>query len=166
MNTQKTSVKEDIHELHDRCLSIDDLLGINVADLNEKELCEYLARLKKLRNKNMGQVLEDEAKGCPEYQGHIYILSNSAMPGLLKIGATVGLVGKRAKMLHTTGVPEPFKVEKAFPVYQNPKDMENKVHRALNLFRSTQNREFFRLSVEYAASEIEIVLAGPQLSTI
>jgi hypothetical protein len=58
-----------------------------------------------------------------------------------------------------TGVPEPFKIEKRFPVYANPKQIEKKIHSMLAIFRSARSREFFRLSVEHAATVIDALLA-------
>lgn len=47
--------------------------------------------------------------------GIVYVLSNEAMPGLIKIGRTSGEgVGRRvAELSRSTGVPLPFKVEVA-----------------------------------------------------
>jgi hypothetical protein len=80
----------------------------------------------------------------------------------LKIGSTVGRVAIRARQLRTTGVPEPFKVESSFPVYMNPIEVEKRVHRVLEIFRSRGDREFFRVSVEYAVAAIESVLLKVQ----
>ena len=47
--------------------------------------------------------------------GYVYILSNSGMPGLLKIGRTTRSVGDRVAELNSaTGVPAPFAVEAWF----------------------------------------------------
>jgi hypothetical protein len=63
------------------------------------------------QKKDTQQMLADEAEGKPEHEGFIYILSNDAMPGLLKIGYTTKLVEKRAGAIAAaTGVPSPFKV--------------------------------------------------------
>jgi hypothetical protein len=54
------------------------------------------------------------------------------MPGILKIGCTSGTVEKRAAELSSaSGVPQRYKIEKTFPVYDNLKVMEKKVHLAL-----------------------------------
>jgi len=128
-------------------------------DMDEEELRGYHERLRTLRKKDIPQVLKDECLGKSEHQGWIYILSNPAMPNLLKIGSTVGPVKKRAAELsRTTAVPEDFKTEEAFPVYANPKKIERKIHDALNLFRSRKNREFFRLPVDSAVAMIQTLL--------
>jgi T5orf172 domain-containing protein len=140
-------------------MSIEELLDVDSNSMSDEELRAHIERLRKLRKKGLGQVLKDESHGRPEHQGFIYIASNPAMPGLLKIGSTAGPAEKRVLALsRPTGVPEPFKVERWFPVYQNPKKLEKKIHGALALFRLTKTREFFRLSVEYAAAAIEAIL--------
>lgn len=42
----------------------------------------------------------------------VYVLTNPAMPGLVKIGMTGGSVAdERVAQLYTSGVPFPFKLE-------------------------------------------------------
>jgi hypothetical protein len=85
--------------------------------------------------------------------GHIYILSNPAFEGLLKIGQTYNDVNERADQLFTTGVPSKFKVE--FQVYLPlPETVEQIVHQALSEYRVDRNREFFRCSRSYAVKKI------------
>ena len=49
--------------------------------------------------------------------GIVYVLSNRAMPGLVKIGMTTRPeLDTRLKELYTTGVPVPFDVEYACEV--------------------------------------------------
>jgi T5orf172 domain len=43
--------------------------------------------------------------------GFVYVLSNEAMPGIVKVGMTTKLAEDRAKQLRGTGVPLPFHVE-------------------------------------------------------
>lgn len=43
----------------------------------------------------------------------VYVLSNEAMPGLVKIGRTSQEPAQRLRNLYTTGVPLPFKCEYA-----------------------------------------------------
>jgi hypothetical protein len=106
-------------------------------------------------------MLADEAEGKPEHEGFIYIFSHHAMPGLLKIGFTVGPVEKRAaEIASATDVPGPFKIEKKFVVYVSPRAVEKKVHRVLGPYRAIENREFFRLSVQDAVMFIQAVFDG------
>ena len=137
-----------------------ELLQMDIQKMGAEELRAHIARLKMLRKKDLRQFLEDESLGRPECQGFIYIFSNPAMPGLLKIGFTSGTAEKRAAELSTTGVPEPYRIGKAFPVYASPRKAEKKVHDALDRYREAENREFFRLPVEEAMILVQAVLDG------
>ncbi len=90
-------------------------------------------------------------------RGHVYILSNPAMPGLLKIGFTKGDVNLRARQLRTTGVPRPFKVEaKIHAKYAH--GTEAKIHRALDRYRESPDREFFRMDTSEAVRVCKVAL--------
>ena len=78
--------------------------------------------------------------------GYIYALSNDDMPGLLKIGMTEGHPEERAKQLFTTGVPSPFKVQRAVKV-REPLKKEKKIHEILSEHR-LPGREFFRVELK------------------
>jgi hypothetical protein len=63
--------------------------------------------------------------------GYVYILSNPAMPGLLKIGCTDRSIEERTKELNSaTGVPTPFEVEAIF-FSTNSLIEEKQIHVAL-----------------------------------
>jgi hypothetical protein len=81
--------------------------------------------------------------------GWVYILSNVAMPGLLKVGQTTRSPEERALELATTGVPTPFEVEVAWPV-DDVREAERQAHAALDRFRVSDSREWFRVSVPEA----------------
>ena len=78
--------------------------------------------------------------------GYIYVLSNDDMPGLLKIGMTERRPEDRAKELFTTGVPSPFKVQRAIKV-REPLKKEKKIHEILSEHR-LPGREFFRVELK------------------
>jgi len=78
--------------------------------------------------------------------GYIYALSNEDMPGLLKIGMTERRPEERAKQLFTTGVPSPFKVQRAVKV-REPLKKERKIHEILSEHR-LPGREFFRVELK------------------
>jgi hypothetical protein len=85
-----------------------------------------------------------------DYDNWVYILSNHAMPGYIKIGFTKLSPEERAIQLsNTTSLPLPFKVEWAFHCY-NGEQLEKEVHRHLESSRITGNREFFDLTVDEA----------------
>ena len=75
-------------------------------------------------------------------KGWIYIMSNPAMPGLLKVGFTMKHPSQRAQELNGTGVPLPFKVEWK-KLVTSPKALESRIHRDLEQYR-VKKREFFR----------------------
>ena len=81
--------------------------------------------------------------------GYLYILSNSAMPGLLKIGQTTRSVRDRVAELNSaTGVPAPFAIEAWFESAE-PQSHESELHKILARGR-LPNREFFRVTIEEA----------------
>jgi hypothetical protein len=60
----------------------------------------------------------------------VYVLTNPAMPGLVKIGQTAAEdAAIRIAQLYSTGVPFPFKLEFAAKV-SNPDEVESALHRA------------------------------------
>ena len=98
--------------------------------------------------------------------GYIYVLANSAMPDLVKVGFTTRDPGERARELSAvTGVPMPFLV-----VYKryvgDCEAAEAYVHTQLGLrgFRVADNREFFRAPISdvvEAVASVPFDLAQP-----
>jgi len=86
-------------------------------------------------------------------QGSVYILSNPAFSGLLKIGFTTKQTEERAKALYGTGVPDKFTIEYEGD-FSNARQIEKKVHQALNAYRYKPNREFFRCDLTTAINTI------------
>lgn len=85
-----------------------------------------------------------------EIVGYVYILSNSAMPGLIKIGHTTRAVDERiAELNSATGIPTPFIIEDYFES-TDPQSHENILHKLLERYRVSSNREFFRVTKEEA----------------
>ncbi len=84
----------------------------------------------------------------------VYILTNPAMPGLLKIGKT-GDLTQRLKQLYSPGVPLPFKCFYAARV-GDADLVEKNLHIAFSPHRINENREFFRLDPNYAAAALEL----------
>jgi hypothetical protein len=86
--------------------------------------------------------------------GYVYILTNDAMPGVVKIGRTSREVDVRAAELWQTGVPTPFSV------YAQARtcdcvDLERLVHDDLKGERVHQSREFFRIDPEVAREKLQ-----------
>ena len=74
----------------------------------------------------------------------VYVLTNPAMPGLVKIGRTgTEEAAVRLTQLYTTGVPFPFKLEFAARV-PNAEEVEGALHRAFGPHRVNPRRDFFR----------------------
>jgi hypothetical protein len=82
-------------------------------------------------------------------KGFIYILYNTAMPGLLKVGYSIKVPTERVEELFTTGVPEPFKLA-YYCLVENAGKLERQIHENLSDYRHRGNREFFRIELEYA----------------
>jgi len=78
-------------------------------------------------------------------EGIIYVLTNSAMPGMLKIGMTTKEeIELRMKQLYTTGVPLPFECSFAGKT-NNLKQVEKALHIAFGSQRVNPKREFFEI---------------------
>jgi hypothetical protein len=90
-----------------------------------------------------------------EEAGVIYILSNPAMPGLVKLGKTTNLPA-RLKQLYSTGVPVPFHCVFAKRV-DNYHQVERKLHAGLRSQRENENREFFRIAEEEVINFLELI---------
>ena len=77
----------------------------------------------------------------------VYILTNEAMPGIIKIGLTENPVSERVLQLDTTSVPVPFQCYYAAKV-EDHKKVERALHTAFGDFRSRPNREFFKMELK------------------
>ena len=81
--------------------------------------------------------------------GCIYILGNSAMPGLIKIGQTERTAQACADELYTTGVPLPFEIVHEYPC-DNHERLGREIHQKLAPYRYDANREFFKYPADDA----------------
>lgn len=90
--------------------------------------------------------------------GIVYVLSNSAMPGLVKIGMTTReSIDARMKELYSTGVPVPFDCEYACEVKASDcAKIEKALHKAFKPNRINDNREFFNIKPEQATAILEL----------
>ena len=87
----------------------------------------------------------------------VYVLTNPAMPGLVKIGMTSQAdVENRLRQLYTTGVPVPFECNFACQV-KDADSVESALHFAFGDFRINQNREFFKISAERVIAILKLV---------
>lgn len=85
----------------------------------------------------------------------VYVLTNEAMPGFIKIGTTSTNILDRMKQLYTSGVPVPFECYYAGVVARSS-NVEKRIHAAFDKFRLNKNREFFELDPEAAADIIRL----------
>ena len=86
--------------------------------------------------------------------GRVYVLSNKAMPGLLKIGYTMNTVEGRVKELSSaTGVPSEFFIEYQVEC-RDAATVEALVHDSLQNTRHDNSREFFAISLLEAVEVI------------
>jgi hypothetical protein len=80
-------------------------------------------------------------------KGWVYIITNKAMPNLVKVGYSTKDPELRAEELHTTGVPHRFVVE--YDVLVNePRDIEQAAHNLLK--NHHESKEWFNCSIETA----------------
>lgn len=87
----------------------------------------------------------------------VYVLSNPAMPGLVKIGRTShDDANTRIAQLYTTGVPVPFTIEFAGRV-PNSEEVEKALHIAFAPYRVNPKREFFRVDPEQAIAILKLL---------
>jgi len=105
--------------------------------------------------------------------GYVYVLINSTMEGIVKIGSTTDSSEARAAAIsRATGVPTAFLV-----VYEeyvsNCKDVERRVHQRLAAIRVNRRREFFRTPVKVAikvvqeiALELELAQQPPSVALV
>lgn len=92
----------------------------------------------------------------PNY-GIVYVLTNPAMPGMVKIGMTNrDSVDVRMKELFNTSVPVPFECEFACKV-DRPDIVENALHLAFHPYRIHSQREFFKINPEQAVAILKLV---------
>ena len=90
--------------------------------------------------------------------GIVYVLTNPAMPGMVKIGMTTrDNLEARMKELYGTGVPVPFECRHACKVkVSDCARIEKALHTAFAPNRINANREFFQIKPEQAMAILEL----------
>ncbi len=87
----------------------------------------------------------------------VYVLTNPAMQGLVKIGYTSDEdANRRIGQLYTTGVPVPFNLEFACRV-PNALEVERALHVAFAPHRINPGREFFRIDPMQAIAILKLL---------
>lgn len=87
------------------------------------------------------------------YKGWIYVMTNPAMPDVIKIGKTSNDPDFRARQLRETGVPLPFEVRYSGWV-SDYESVEKEIFEILSDYRISDDREFFSCDVATAVEEI------------
>tara|TARA_Y100001968_G_scaffold85941_1_gene77010 strand:- start:690 stop:1307 length:618 start_codon:yes stop_codon:yes gene_type:complete len=98
-------------------------------------------------------------------EGIVYVLTNPAMPGMVKIGKTGRQVETRLSDLYSTGVPLPFECEYAARVTDMDK-VEKAFHQAFGPNRVNPKREFFDIEPEQAIAVLELMAIEDMTPTI
>lgn len=87
----------------------------------------------------------------------VYVLTNPAMPGLVKIGKTTQLeVEERMKQLYGSGVPVPFDCAFACQV-RDAHEVERALHFAFGDCRINPNREFFKIEAARVVAVLRLL---------
>jgi len=89
-------------------------------------------------------------------EGIVYVLTNPAMPGMVKIGKTGREVEVRLNDLYTTGVPLPFECAYAAKVADMDR-VESAFHDAFGPYRVNPRREFFNIEPEQAIGLLDLM---------
>ncbi len=90
-------------------------------------------------------------------RGWVYVMSNKAMPGLVKVGYSMKDPEARADELQHTGSPFRPAVEYEAMV-EEPRDIEQRAHRALQ--SCLEAKEWFRCTPEHAVIAIRSVMGA------
>jgi len=87
----------------------------------------------------------------------IYVLTNEAMPGYVKVGLTTTSIEQRMRELsNTTSIPVPFNCFYACTV-NDAKFVEKQLHDAFSDHRINPKREFFLISPERVVAALKLV---------
>ena len=101
------------------------------------------------------------SKKSPHSTGHIYVLQNTSVPGIFKIGFTERSVSDRLNEINSaTGVITPWQV-RDFWFTQEPYLAEQEIHYKLQEYRVENNREGFAVNFMVARDVIFEVLGIP-----
>ena len=98
--------------------------------------------------------------------GLVYVLTNPAMPGIVKIGMTQRAdLEQRMRELYGTGVPVPFDCAYACKVKSGKtKMLEQALHGAFEPYRVNPKREFFEIKPEQAIAIMSYCNEGEDIT--
>ncbi|MEK6725095.1 MAG: GIY-YIG nuclease family protein [Deltaproteobacteria bacterium] len=93
-------------------------------------------------------------------KGWVYVISNKAMEGIIKVGHSTKDPELRAQELNHTGSPHPYTVEYEMLI-EEPYRVEQAAHKVLSEFH--EGKEWFRCTPEQAVSAIRQVAGNKQI---
>lgn len=96
-----------------------------------------------------------------DIRGWVYVISNEAMPDLIKVGYSTKDPHLRALELNNTGSPRPYVVEYDALVHA-PREIEQQIHKELRGKRD--GKEWFRCSVREAVAAIHSITATKRIA--
>lgn len=103
-----------------------------------------------------GQAVDE----VPVRAGYVYVATNPAMPGIVKIGSTTqDDPQSRISSLFNTSVPVPFEMEYAASVSDDPVAVEQALHQAFGPQRVHPKREFFEIAPEQPIAILRLINA-------
>lgn len=88
----------------------------------------------------------------------VYILTNEAMPGLIKIGATTreDVAARITELSSSTAIPLPFTCHFAGEIGDHPENVEKLLQKIFAKERINKDREFFRMDPETAVLALKL----------
>lgn len=89
-------------------------------------------------------------------RGWVYVITNSSMPNLVKLGFSLKDPEFRAKELEGSGIPTPYQVA-YMALVKSPRDLEQFLHLHFREFRS--GKEWFKIELNNVISELERVIS-------
>jgi len=102
------------------------------------------------------QIEKEKTENMETENGMVYVLTNAAMPGIVKIGLTTrDKIDNRLKELFKTNVPVPFKCEFACKV-DDCRKVESALQIAFRPYRFPQ-REFFKIDPDQAIAILKLL---------
>ena len=79
--------------------------------------------------------------------GFVYCMTNTSMPGIVKLGLTENIQQRIVNLSSRTAIPVPFKLYRAIEV-KDMFEVESQFHHYFGKQRTNSQREFFTISPE------------------
>jgi hypothetical protein len=95
--------------------------------------------------------------------GFVYLFTNEAMPGIVKIGFSQTTLRERSKTLETTGVPKKFEIEFAISTLE-PQRLEKMLHKHFRKYH--YEKEFFKCDIAILVRDIKLFLENEKINYI